>query len=91
MVPALTSFEDFAVDHIVEFTGDRTYFVVTRYNVGKSRIFLIFNDGTGNTYTRNGRADSWESLSADDAYLIRQIVSAASDVPHYRINANHAN
>ena len=85
------NYSELKLDHIVEFTKDKTTFVVTRYNGGRMRIFLIFNDGTGNTYTRNG-SDNWEHISRDDAEQIKAIVETAdSNVPVYRINASHTN
>jgi hypothetical protein len=75
------------LDHIVEFTKDHTVFAAARENGnGHLRIFLV-NEETGNVYTRNGRADSWEQLTGSDHdTVIARIIAARNRVPVYRIN-----
>ena len=87
-------------DHLVIFEKDHTVFAAARENGnghngnghnGNShiRLFLI-NESTGNVYTRNGRADSWEQLYGSDRDTIIARVTAARNnhVPVYRINGN---
>jgi hypothetical protein len=76
-------------DHIVEFAKDRTIFAAARENGnGHLRLFLIHED-TGNTYTRNGRADSWEELKGlDRDTIIACIRTARNKIPVYHINGN---
>ena len=78
-------------DHIVEFTRDTTIFAAARENGnGHLRIFLI-NESTGNVYTRNGRADSWEQLYGYEAEtIVSRIIASRGNVPVYRINGSHA-
>jgi len=79
------------IDHIVDFSKDRTTFAAARQTDGHLRIFLI-NDLTGTVYTRNGRADSWEELIGDKCELIRvKINEARGCVPIYKVNGTHNN
>ncbi len=78
-------------DHIVEFSKDHTIFAAARENGnGHLRIFLIY-EATGNVYTRNGRADSWEQVLGSDRRDILAKVSEArkSNVPTYKINGSN--
>ncbi len=82
------NFDVLEFDHIVEFTNDATLFIAARENGnGALRLFLI-NEATGNVYTRNGRADSWEQLfhSERDIIIARIIAARNSKVPVYKIN-----
>jgi hypothetical protein len=84
-------FEELAFDHIVEFTKDDTIFAAARENgTGHLRLFLI-NQSTGNVYTRNGRADSWEELYGRDRDSIIARITAARNnhIPVYKINGSH--
>ncbi len=84
-------FSELAFDHIVEFIHDSTVFAAARENGnGHIRIFLIHNS-TGNVYTRNGRADSWEKLDGSnrDSVIARIMAARNSNVPTYRINGSH--
>ncbi len=81
-------FEELYLDHIVEFSKDATVFVAARENgSGHLRIFLIYED-TGNVYTRNGRADSWEQLFGREreSIIARIIAARNTQVPVYKIN-----
>ncbi len=83
-------FDELCFDHIVEFTRDSTVFAAARENGnGHLRLFLI-NETTGNVYTRNGRADSWEQLigSNRDTIIAQIIAARKSNIPTYRINGN---
>ena len=75
------------IDHIVEFIQDSTVFAAARENSGYLRLFLV-HQGTGNVYTRNGRADSWEQLygSNRDSIIARLLHARNNDAPVYRIN-----
>ena len=76
------------IDHIVEFSKDNTLFAAARENGnGHIRIFLI-NESTGNVYTRNGRADSWEELYGSERYgvIARLLHARNNNAPVYRIN-----
>jgi hypothetical protein len=78
------------IEHIVEFTKDSTVFAAARENGnGHMRLFLI-NQVTGNVYTRNGRADSWEQLFGSDRDIIIARITAARNnhIPVYRINGS---
>ena len=83
-------FEELYFDHIVEFTKDSTIFIAARENGNTYlRIFLIHQD-TGNVYTRNGRAESWEELYGSNRdSIIARLFAARKDVPVYRINSTH--
>ena len=83
---------DLTFDHLVIFEKDRTTFAAARGNGDNHlRIFLIYED-TGNVYTRNGRADSWEEIVGSDAGSIRNRVeeSRHNHIPVYHINGSHA-
>ena len=76
------------IDHIVEFSKDSTIFAAARENGnGHMRLFLI-NETTGNVYTRNGRADSWEELygSERDSIVACLVVACNNCVPVYKVN-----
>ena len=82
------NYEVLQMDHIVDFTTDNTVFAAARENGnGHLRIFLV-NNTTGNVYTRNGRADSWEQLYGTDRGTIISRITAArnNNIPVYRIN-----
>ncbi len=86
------NYSELRMDHIVVFEQDNTIFVCAKENgKGSTRIFLIFDGGSGNVYTRNGQIDSWESLVAYDASVIRNRVeeSRQSNILTYRINGSH--
>lgn len=86
-------FEHLSFDHIVEFTKDETVFAAARENdTGHLRIFLV-NEGTGNVYARNGRADSWEEVHGNtkELLLIRLSSARRNNIPVYRINGTHNN
>jgi hypothetical protein len=79
------------IDHIVDFSKDRTTFAAAREpDTNHLRIFLIYRD-TGNVYTRNGRADSWEELigSRRDAVLDRVLDARRDGCAVYRLNGAH--
>ena len=79
------------IDHIVDFGKDRTTFAAAREpDTRHLRIFLIYQD-TGNVYTRNGRADSWEELYGRDRDSIIARITAARNnhIPVYKINGSH--
>ena len=79
------------LDHIVEFSKDNTLFVSAKENGnGRTRLFLVHQD-TGNVYTRNGRADSWEELSGPDRdTILARILVSRGNIPVYRINGSHS-
>jgi hypothetical protein len=80
-----------SIDHIVDFGKDRTTFAAARESdTHHLRIFLIYQD-TGNVYTRNGRADSWEELIGvrRDTVLDRVLNARRNGVPTYRLNGSH--
>ena len=82
------NYEDLRFDHIVEFSKDNTVFAAARENGNDHmRIFLV-NESTGNVYTRNGRADSWEQLYGSDRDSILARVTAARNnhIPVYKLN-----
>jgi len=84
-------YSELKFDHIVEFTGDRTTFAAARYNGNNHlRIFLIY-ESSGNVYTRNGTADSWEAITGTDAGIIRDQIerSRSNRIPVYRVNSVH--
>jgi len=79
------------IDHIVEFTSDNTIFAAARENgSGRTRLFLV-NEATGNVYTRNGRADSWEQLYGSERDTILACLTAARNnhTPVYKINGSN--
>ena len=80
-------------DHLVYFEHDRTIFACARENgKGILRIFL-YNEHTGNVYTRNGRIDSWEHLSesARENVLARIEQARSANIPIFRINGSGCN
>ena len=86
------NYQELTLDHIVEFSADRTIFACARINGnGHLRLFLIFDAGLGRVYTRNGRIDSWEHLDEAEAEIIRQRVRLAywNQIPVYKINGCH--
>lgn len=85
------NYAELEFEHIVEFAKDSTLFAAARENGnGHIRLFLI-NESTGNVYTRNGRADSWEELTGSDRDTIIARLTAAcnKNIPVYRINGSH--
>jgi hypothetical protein len=83
-------YEELEFDHVVEFTQDSTVFAAARENgSGHLRLFLIHN-ATGNVYTRNGRADSWEQLfgSERDSVIARLIFARNNHIPTYKVNGS---
>ena len=84
------NYAELTFDHLVIFEKDKSIFAAAREN-GNShlRIFLVYED-TGNTYTRNGRVDSWEELfSADRENILNRIKEARNNIPVYKINGSH--
>ena len=82
------NYAELEFDHLVIFEKDRTNFAAARENGnGHIRLFLI-SETTGNVYTRNGRADSWEELfgSERDTVIARIIAAQNNHIPVYRIN-----
>ena len=87
----IIKFKELEVDHIVEFSKDSTVFAAARENGnGHLRIFLIY-ENTGNVYTRNGRAESWEEISGGDKESVVTLVRTARNnrVTVYKINGSH--
>ena len=79
------------MDHVVEFSKDNTLFAAARENGnGHMRLFLI-NCTTGNVYTRNGRADSWEELfgSDRDSIVARLVAACNNNIPVYKVNGTN--
>jgi hypothetical protein len=80
-----------SIDHIVDFGKDGTTFAAAREpDTNHLRIFLIYQD-TGNVYTRNGRADSWEELIGHrkDIIVNRVLEARSNGVAVYRLNGSH--
>jgi hypothetical protein len=78
------------LNHIVLFEKDNTVFAAGREKENNHiRIFLI-NERTGNVYSRNGRADSWEEVYGENrATLINNIYSAKNTlrIPVYKLSS----
>ena len=57
---------------------------------GKTRLFLVFGNGDGRVYARNGRAESWELLKEQDANKIRRSLELAreNNIPTYLLNGS---
>ena len=80
------------VDHLVVFERENTIFVCAKEN-NRARIFLVYDNGNGQVLVRNGRAQNWEPLEAeDDASFVRATVAAArsSHVPTYSSSGYYA-
>ena len=80
-------FDQLEFDHIVEFIKDSTVFAAARENGnGHLRLFLIVE--SGNVYTRNGRADSWEQFFGSERDTIIAHITAARNnhIPVYKVN-----
>ena len=77
-------------EHLVAFEKDRTIFAAGREpGISHLRLFLI-HQSSGNVYTRNGRADSWEELFGYDRDTIIASITVARNnhIPVYKINGN---
>ena len=84
-------YEDLVFDHVVEFNKDNTVFACARQSGDNHlRIFLVYNE-TGNVYTRNGRADSWEEITGANRQDILSRIDAArsKSIPVYKVNGSH--
>jgi hypothetical protein len=83
-------YTEIELNHIVLFERDNTVFAAGREKASNHiRIFLI-NERTGNVYSRNGRADSWEEVYGENrATLINSIYSAknALQIPVYKLSS----
>ena len=74
------NYKELKFEHIVVFNQEDAIFACARENGnGKVRLFLIFGNGAGRVYTRNGRAESWEVLEGQEAENIRQQISNATN------------
>lgn len=74
-------------DHLVVFQRDRSVFACARTTDGRVRIFLAFEDGRGQVYSRNGLQRRWEPIRGELAQRIRNRISTArGDVPVYKLN-----
>ena len=81
--------DNLTFDHIVVFSHDRAVFACAKVNGnGHTRIFLVFDDGNGRVYSRNGRADSWEVITEGLAGDIRRRIASARNnhIPVYTLN-----
>ena len=83
------NYSELSFEHLVIFESDSSIFAAARTSDNRSRIFLIYEQ-TGNAYTRNGRADSWEALSGYDAELIRsRVAEVRNNIPVYKLTGSH--
>jgi len=83
------NFQDLQLDHLVIFKYEDTVFACGRENgYGKTRLFLVFGNGEGRVYTRNGLAESWELLNEPDAKQVRHCLEVArlNGIPTYLLN-----
>ena len=85
------NYAELNIDHLVIFEHDHTVFACARENgKGTLRIFL-YNEHTGNVYTRNGRIDSWEHLLGIDRETVLVRINDArnkSNFPIFKINGS---
>ena len=84
-------FKTLRFDHLVYFKDEDTVFACGRENGdGRTRIFLLFGNGNGKVYARNGAAESWERLGETDANHIRYCLEVArgNDIPTYQLNGS---
>ena len=82
------NYSELVFDHLVIFEHDSTIFAAAKENgSGHTRLFLIFDRGSGRVYTRNGRADSWEQLSDTEGTAIKDRVKA-NHIPTYRVKGD---
>jgi hypothetical protein len=73
------NYKELKFDHIVVFNQEDTIFACGRQNAnGRIRLFLVFGNGNGRVYTRNGLAESWEVLEGQGAKTIRQQIKQAT-------------
>ena len=83
------NYSELSFEHLVIFENDSSIFAAARTGDNRSRIFLIY-ENTGNAYTRNGRADSWESLDEYDSELIRnRVAEVRGSIPVYKLTGSH--
>jgi hypothetical protein len=83
--------DEIRIDHIVELAKENTTFIAARENSNNHlRIFLVYNS-SGNVYTRNGRADSWEELNGDERSGVLACLFAArrDGVAVYKVNGQN--
>jgi hypothetical protein len=84
-------FKTLCLDHIVIFKHEDTVFACGRENSnGRTRLFLVFGNGEGKVYSRNGRTESWEILQQPEAKQVRRLLEVArSDgIPTYLLNGS---
>jgi hypothetical protein len=83
----MCNYSEVQLSHIVIFDRDSMVYAAGREN-NHVRIFLV-NEHTGNVYSRNGRADSWEEIwGSDRASVVARVIAARNhrNIPVYRIN-----
>ena len=86
-----TELNNLTFDHIVVFEHDRAIFACAKVNGnGHTRIFLVFDDGKGRVYSRNGCAHSWERIDGEVAEDIRSRIAVArkNHIPIYKLNGD---
>ena len=93
-------YSELKLNHIVIFKHEDTVFACGREGNGngstslttggKTRLFLVFGNGEGRVYARNGRAESWELLKEQDADKIRRSLELAreNNIPTYLLNGS---
>ena len=88
MVTTKEQLNELTFDHIVVFKHDGAIFACAKVNGnGPTKIFLVFDEGTGRVYSRNGRAESWECITSELAEEIRsRIAIARNHIPVYALN-----
>ena len=72
------NYAELKFDHIVVFNQEHAIFACCRENgSGKTRLFLIFENGRTRVYTRNGHTESWDVLEGLEGENIRNSIHRA--------------
>jgi hypothetical protein len=87
----MCNYSEVELSHMVIFDRDSIVYAAGREH-DHVRIFIV-NEHTGNVYSRNGRADSWEEIwGSDRASVVARVISARNyrNIPIYRIKERFA-
>ena len=85
-----TTGQSVVLKHLVVFDNESRIFAAGRESMGNKHILRLYliNTHTGDVYTRNGRAASWESVAEAERQSISDTVYHAYQgrrIPVYRI------
>ena len=78
------------IEHLVECKGNNTVFVATRRKNGRMHLFIV-HESTGDTYSRNANAETWEKLNEQDRNTFLNRLAAVcreKQVPVYKLSGS---